>query len=175
MRLILIPALLLSGLAGCGSAGAHPATATTPSTATATQILAIGQAYARCLRDHGVPDFPDPQVSGGHLVLGGINDDSAKQALQVNQDAAAACQSILDQLPPSALKAQATFSAADLQQLLQFAQCVRQHGVPDWPDPKADGSFPIDGTPLYAQRKSDRVHAAFDQCRQYWGGEIIGS
>ena len=32
-------------------------------------------------------------------------------------------------------------SAADMSKLRQFAQCMRQHGLSDWPDPNEDGSF----------------------------------
>ena len=32
---------------------------------------------------------------------------------------------------------------AQFQQLVRLAECIRQHGVPNWPDPDPDGSFPL--------------------------------
>jgi ABC-type sugar transport system ATPase subunit len=49
---------------------------------------------------------------------------------------------------------------------MRFAACMRQHGVPDWPDPKADGTFPFVGTALEREGKSPRVLAAARACRQ---------
>jgi hypothetical protein len=40
--------------------------------------------------------------------------------------------------------------------------------VPQWPDPSADGSFRIAGTPLGTEGKSARILAAQQACRQYW-------
>jgi hypothetical protein len=77
-----------------------------------------------------------------------------------------ACESILQRLPASALQKPA--SAADLQHLRQFANCIRQHGIPNWPDPRPDGTFPLVGTPLAQEGKSPRWLAADRACQQYW-------
>ena len=39
-------------------------------------------------------------------------------------------------------------------------------------DPKADGSFPVAGTPLAAEGKSARLLAVFQACSKYWDGGI---
>jgi hypothetical protein len=40
-------------------------------------------------------------------------------------------------------QSQAPITAADLAKDEQYAQCMRAHGIPNWPDPTADGGFPI--------------------------------
>ncbi len=169
----LAPVLLLAALAGCGHGGAHPAASPAPTGMTDAQILAIGQQFAQCLRSHGLPDLPDPQVSGGELTWGSDN-QAVKDGLSGSQAAQDACRPILDRLPATAHHG-ASYSAADIQHLIQFAQCLRQHGVPEWPDPKADGTFPLRGTPLEREGKSPRMQAAIQACQQYWDKGIEGS
>jgi hypothetical protein len=140
---------------------------------TDAQILAIGREAAQCIREHGVPNFPDPVVSAGQLAL-----PNEEQALAPpGADAAVeACRSILERLPPSALgEDEDRPGPEDVSQLLKFAQCIREHGIPDWPDPKADGSFPILGTPLEREGKSQRMQRATEACNQYWDGGISAS
>jgi uncharacterized protein YceK len=166
----LLGALLLAvglTLAGCGTTGAHAAASPSPSVGDA-QILAIGRQYSQCLRDHGVAGFPDPTMPDGQMGWPIAPDgQEPKQMVQDNPQAEQACRTILDQLPASAQRGQAV-TAADLQKLRQFAQCLRQNGIPDWPDPKSDGSFRLVGTPLAAEGKSPRIVAAMQACQQYW-------
>jgi hypothetical protein len=39
------------------------------------------------------------------------------------------------------------FGGGNKQQALKFAQCMRSHGLPNFPDPSADGSFSFSGNP----------------------------
>jgi hypothetical protein len=61
-------------------------------------------------------------------------------------------------------------SAQDMANLRHFAQCMRDNGIPEWPDPKPDGTFPIIGTPLEAEGKSQRVLGGMNACQQYAEG-----
>jgi hypothetical protein len=178
MRLhrFLAPALaaaLLGGsglVAGCSgrSAGSPPAS---PSAATDAQILAIGREYAQCVRTHGVADFPDPVVADGRLGWRVTDGTDPKQALQNNKPARDACNPILDRLPASAVK-RVSFSPEDVQKLLRYAQCMRQHGYPDWPDPQADGTFALPPS-LRNEGKSPRRIAAEQACAQYRDGNGV--
>jgi hypothetical protein len=159
-------ALILVTLAGCTSGGS-PAAAPSPTAMTDAQLQAIGRQYSQCIRDHGVPGFPDMVVVDGRMALPDDGGDAGKRALQANPAAEQACRPILDQLPPSARK-NGPVSAEDLQNLLKFAQCLRENGVPEWPDPDSDGAFPIAGTPLATEGKSPRMLTAMQACRQYW-------
>ena len=85
--------------------------------------------FAECMRENGVSDFPDPNAEGASEY--GVSVTPA-----VFTAAAHACK---DLKPPGALSSERTpdqQSAA-----LEFAQCVRENGVPDFPDP-------VDGAPL---------------------------
>jgi hypothetical protein len=85
-------------------------------------------AFARCMRAHGVPSFPDPD-SNGQLNGNGID----KNSPQV-QSAAGACQSLLPGQNPAAVQAQAGTLA------LRFSRCMRAHGIPNFPDPSVKTS-----------------------------------
>lgn len=158
-------------LAACSSAGTTTAPTTTAAQGDA-QILAIGQRYSQCVRDHGISTFPDMVIIAGQLTLpDNAAGDAADAALRANPAARDACGPILSELPAGAQK-NAAPTAQDRANLLSYARCIRQHGVPEWPDPNADGAFPIAGTPLAAQAKSARVLNAEQACRQYWSGGI---
>jgi hypothetical protein len=84
--------------------------------------------FAQCVRSHGVLDFPDPSPSRGFL--------SAISASDINthsptfQAALQACK----KYNPDGNMAPAQ-SAAENTKALQFSQCMRSHGVPNFPDP----------------------------------------
>jgi hypothetical protein len=81
-----------------------------------------------------VPNFPDPG-SGGQIPKEtaqqlGVSDSVLKAAQ-------GACQDLWPYQPPS--QAQQRQQLADD---LKFAQCMRSHGVPNFPDPTAEPSGP---------------------------------
>jgi hypothetical protein len=93
------------------------------------------------MRANGVPKYPDPD-SGGRLPKG---DGSAFDVSNsVFQAAQRTCQHLLptsgsfDELSHQCIQA-GDCPPALVQQMLtadrKFAQCMRSHGVPNWPDP----------------------------------------
>jgi hypothetical protein len=173
-----LAALVTLTLAGCsghasGTAGAGPS----PTALSNDQILAIGQQAAQCMRQHGIPDFPDPFIDqNGQLTLPqGPVGEHVKIEINANPDAQRACLPILDRLPAGSRNNKPDYTQEDLANLLKFAQCMRQHGIADFPDPKADGSFPLAGTTLANEGKSPRVLAAMQACKQFWDKGIVGS
>jgi hypothetical protein len=174
---VALAALLLTTLAGCSG---HPSGAARPSpTSTGNaQILAIGREAAQCMREHGIADFPDPIVDqDGHLGLPpGPTGERAKQELNSNPAAQQACEPILDRLPPAArVDNGGAPSQQDMANLLKFAKCMRENGIPEWPDPRPDGTFPLSGTPLQTEGKSARLRAGMQACKQFWDRGIRGS
>jgi hypothetical protein len=170
-------ALLLAGLAGCGSPGHHTTSASAAAGQSGSvhqQALAIWQEFARCARSHGTPSFPDLDVDD-HGEPHPHSGMPAQQFKQLVLQVRSACGAILRRLPASAQGNATHFTAADVQHLRQFAACVRQHGVPNWPDPKPDGTFPLRDTPLGHGSKSPAIIAAFDACQHYWPGRIVAS
>jgi predicted small lipoprotein YifL len=67
--------MLMFGLAACGTPGTPSATTTNAAAGTASQFP-----LTRCMRSHGVPNFPDPAFpAGGGIAQNGgttINRDS---------------------------------------------------------------------------------------------------
>lgn len=113
-----------------------------------------------CARAHGDPTFPDPTVDSqgqAHFPPGTDKPPAATIA---------ACQSIYNRLPASVRGG----GAPDIQTEIKFAQCMRAHGLTDWPDPQADGSYRLPAD-LQASGKSgpvwDRIKAGWDACAQF--------
>jgi hypothetical protein len=95
--------------------------------------------------------------------------DDAKLALRDNQAAQDACQPILDRLPAAARK-NSPPTPEELRGLLGFAQCMRENGLPEWPDPQADGTFPLP-EPLRSEGKSPRLVTAERACEHFISGK----
>jgi hypothetical protein len=90
-------------------------------------------AWIQCVRSHGVPDFPGPDSSGQipKIAFGqqvGVSDSRLSAAQR-------ACQALWPYQAPT--------QAQQRQQLtddVKFAQCMRSHGLPNFPDPtNSDG------------------------------------
>lgn len=118
-------------LAGCGGGGSGSADTSTSGGATASQTLA----YTHCMRSHGVATFPDP-TSGGEIPKTQVV--TARKSNPSQFDSAdSACHHLL---PSNGNGATPAEIAQDWAQFRQFAQCMRHHGVPNWPDPTARSS-----------------------------------
>lgn len=90
-------------------------------------------AWIQCVRSHGVPDFPGPDSNGyiPKIISGqqvGVSDSRLNAART-------ACQAVWPYQAPT--------PAQQRQQLtddLKFAQCMRSHGLPNFPGPtNSDG------------------------------------
>lgn len=132
---------LFIGLAGCICGLTIAACAGSGSSGTGTAAGAVGGSGAShsnkllqlssCMRAHGVPDFPDPDARGGIELTPGSNVNPASPAFQSARKACA-------KLVPMGLGG-GPVSSADRRAALAFAQCMRAHGVPNFPDPKGGG------------------------------------
>ena len=164
-------AALLGALAGCGAAGRAPGAANAPTQTVQQQARTVWLHYAQCVREHGAPNFPDPHVdSQGHASF-----DQTEQTKAEALQAQGACGSILSRLPAS-VTSNAPVTAAQLRQLTEFARCMRQHGLPRWPDPRPDGTFPLTATPYANMGKSPAILAAWRACSRFDpSGSISGS
>jgi len=85
------------------------------------------------MRSHGVPNFPDPSPGGGLLfrVTAAINRSSP-----AFREAQAKCRKLLPGGGPPGPGSATHPSAQTLAKLLKIAQCMRQHGIPQFPDPR---------------------------------------
>ena len=139
----IVGAIVGFGLLACACGGTSPSASVAHLGTTTTSRPAKGSsddngngsplAYAQCMRAHGVPDFPDPNSQGGFALQGGPNSDlgpNSSAFQQANED----CQrftptSGLGHGPSPAQVAQAQAQA------LKFSDCMRSHGIADFPDP----------------------------------------
>jgi len=134
-----IVAALILFAAGCGGGGGSPgvanvASSTTTATTSNTQSALV--AFSHCMRTHGVPNFPDPQrFTGGNVKL-------TIHTLDPSQSALNACSSLLPTRGGTPQTAQQT--RRQLEDELSFARCMRAHGVPNFPDPSAQGGLTVD-------------------------------
>jgi hypothetical protein len=112
------------------------------------------------MRTHGVPAFPDPQISGSgggvqakvtvsaHRGSAGAFDPNSPAFKTARQ----ACHKLLALVRSDDGSGQSrgsgggsqtggTANGAQHSQALEFADCMRAHGIPDFPDPSSDGAF----------------------------------
>ena len=146
--LVLAGAALLA--AGCGgsssapgvahlSASANPSAGGSPSfseTGAPTQQRMV--AFSQCMRADGVPGFPEPteghlliRVGGRDRLATGVDPRSARF-----QEAWRRCGNLLSNGGANSPALQAEAQAA----ALRFSQCMRTHGLPDFPDPTFAGN-----------------------------------
>lgn len=122
-------------IAGCGGSSASSAAANSSAARAGKQFVA----YAACMRSHGVSGYPDPQISGsGNSVQVKISPGSANPGSPAFKTADGACHRLL---PNGGTPAAS--SSQDQAQDLQFADCMRSHGVPGFPDADRDGAFTL--------------------------------
>jgi hypothetical protein len=160
----LIAAATLALLAACSSSPSSADAGGATSAGGATDSPST-VAYSDCMRSHGVPNYPDPG-SNGEVPKG-----SAQQFGLSNSQFQAAqsdCQHLLPTGGSFQQQAQQCFNAGNcppalLQQILtaqrKFAQCMRSHGVPNWPDP----TLGSEGRPIFnlipADITNSQVHS----------------
>lgn len=152
LALIAVAALITA----CGSS----APAGTGANSTSTNARA-GLKFAECMRAHGVSDFPDPSASGKLTIDEVANGSSLNTQSPAFTQALGACKT----LEPAGFTGSKR-SAQQQAAALKFAQCMRENGVPDFPDPTLNGPL-IDTTriPSTAQPGGmSALHAAMQKC-----------
>jgi hypothetical protein len=93
--------------------------------------------FAECMRDNGVSEFPDPDASGELTIDGVLNGSSLDPNAPAWKAAIEACKD----LQPPGFTGDHDVSAEEQDTRLKFAQCMRENGVKDFPDP-------VNGEPL---------------------------
>jgi hypothetical protein len=128
--------------AGCSSGSSGPGVAAVSSSSAAASsstaaASGAGEAleYAACMRSHGVPKFPDPTVQDGSVGFNITAADGINQSSPQYRAAIQACASLRGGGTSGSV------SAANLAKELKFAECMRTHGVPGFPDPNKNGGF----------------------------------
>ena len=136
----LASAAVLSLLAaGCGGGSSPPGVANVASSTTTATTAPNSQSalvsFSQCMRTHGVPSFPDPQrFVGGNVKLTIHQLDPSRAALN-------ACGHLLPTRGGTPDSGQQT--RRQLADELSFARCMRSHGIPNFPDPSAQGGLTV--------------------------------
>jgi hypothetical protein len=163
LRLLALAAVA-AALAGCAATGTGDDGGAADGSATVRdQALPIWREAAECIRAHGYPDFPDPEVADDGTVK---LPEEVGRKLDGNREAQRACEPILARLPASVRQAMEgpTATPEEVAQLRRFAACMRQNGLPDWPDPGSDGAFPLTDE-IEREGKSPRVLNGMRTCK----------
>jgi hypothetical protein len=157
-------ALIVAGC-GNGSAGTGNGTATSGGNGTAS-LHEKAVKFAECMRANGVSAFPDPNASGALTIDGVINGSSLDPNSAAWKQAIGACK---DLEPPGFTGTKVTPQLRTAR--LQFAQCMRDNGVPDFPDPTPNGPL-IDTNRIPSlagkdPRSDPGLQAAMRKCGRY--------
>jgi hypothetical protein len=151
-------ALAVAACGGGKTAGVASLSGATQTTNAGNANSGKGQAalnWARCMRQHGI-NLPDPQFDAqGHSqqqLPSGAQTKSPKF-----KAADQACQKYLPN--GGALEKP---NPQEQQQMVQFARCMRQHGIADFPDPD-NGHFQWPGSP---ERDTPKFKAAQQACER---------
>jgi len=111
------------------------------------------------MRGHGVPNFPDPVLtpSGGY----GFRTRGVDPKSSAFQSASQACNALV---PGGWGAAGPQLTPAQQQQWLEWARCIRAHGVPDFADPTFanGGEVHITGA---GPGSSPQLRSAMDACK----------
>jgi hypothetical protein len=123
--------------AGCGSnAPSKTGTASSSGSGTGSKNAARekGMKFAECMRDNGVSAFPDPDASGELTIDAVANGSSLDTNAAAFKKAISACR---DLKPPGFTGHKRSAQKQEI--ALKFAQCMRDNGVRDFPDPTPNG------------------------------------
>jgi hypothetical protein len=119
--------------------------------------LQIAIDYAKCMRSHGAPNWPDPNSQGQFL--------KTKTNAAAYQAPASAYQACLHLLPNGG-QLTAAQQAIISPLMLKLANCMRTHGITNFPDPTVNAGG-ISVNPHGLDTSSPQFHAAQRVCRKY--------
>jgi hypothetical protein len=158
--------MLALGFVACGASGTPSGTTTNATSGSSAQF-----ALAQCMRSHGVPNFPDPRTGpngGGEgfsiIATPGsstVTIDGTRFAGSAFESAVKTCKLFGGGSGPPPV------TAAEKRRAVAFAECMRKHGVPDFPDPTfpaAGGIGQSGGAAI--KRNSPAVQAAVAVCNK---------
>ena len=136
--------------ASSGGAAASRSSTTTGPRKSSPALLLVE--WASCMRSHGDPNQADPTVTANKLIAipwnpaipGGYN--GTYKGGQGNSGPGQYCRTYLA-AAASALRGGRPEKRPDPAAMVKLAECMRANGVPDFPDPAANGSLILPGNP----------------------------
>jgi hypothetical protein len=160
--LVLIAMVIL--ISACGSSAPTETGSSGGNNITTNHEKAVK--FAECMRNNGVSAFPDPPASGELTIDGVVNGSSLDPNSAAFKQAISGCK---DLEPPGFMGQKATPQQMDAR--LKFAQCMRDNGVNDFPDPTPNGPL-IDTNRIPSlagkdPRSDPGLNAAMHKCRDF--------
>jgi hypothetical protein len=116
------------------------------------------QAFAECVRTHGVPLWPEPDSSGRFAKSKLSPQQLGTGSLRIAA-AERACKSLLSTYVATGHPSHVIAEA------LRFSRCLRGHGATNFPDPQSNGAIVIP----HAMENSPAYLAALNVCVQKYG------
>jgi hypothetical protein len=131
-------AIAIVALAGCSAPFAQASPSSSPDPRQAMLR------FSQCMRQHGI-NLPDPNGDGAITIKGdsgsagsgaGLSSDFGDPNSPTFKAAQTACQKYMPSGGPKNMTSQDI--KKNLEKGLKFSQCMRQHGLPDFPDPQSN-------------------------------------
>jgi hypothetical protein len=166
---LLMVTLVTTACSGTSSSTGVASLGTASASASSSSGGGSALAFSQCMRAHGIKDFPDPD-SNGAISLNGAPGSDLNQNDPRFQAANQACKSLL---PPGQTGSSGQLKTANL----NYAKCMRAHGISDFPDPNADGSLSLKLSPGSDLAPSNPQYQKADNaCKHYelGGGTVTG-
>lgn len=162
LALPLMLATILTGCGGAGDDGGGVATAGGPAATAATGTSGGGLTaqeralkFSQCMRDHGI-DVPDPGGDTGEGVT--FRFDQNEDPKKVDAAMKACKQYLPDGGEPPKL------DAGQIEKMRQLSRCMRENGVPDFPDPDENGLIRVEPG-KGVDPSSPKMRDAHDKCK----------
>jgi hypothetical protein len=147
------------GLAACGGGATNPphvaslgganiasnstggSTTTAPKAGNPTQLM---DEWAACMRSNGDPNQTDPTIDAYGVINITMQDVSQAVASEAHGSSGPCSQYEL--AAENALRGGQQYRPPDQNQMVRYTDCMRTHGVPNYPDPGANGKTDFNGT-----------------------------
>jgi hypothetical protein len=155
-----LAALAVVALIGAGCSNEPAENGNAGNTNAGTDVQALK--FAQCMRDNGVSEFPDTDGSGELTIDGVLNGSSLDPDSTAWKEAIGACKD----LQPPGFTGDEEVTAEDRELRLEFAECMRDNGVPDFPDPADDAPL-VDTNRIPSSATEDGMtilNAAMETC-----------
>lgn len=150
-------------VATAGSASAQPSGSASPGNSDPDNEQENLLNYSRCMRENGVPQFPDPVAKGEGFSLS-LPEGTDRTAVE---KAEVACKHLL---PNGGENKPVDPEIAARNR--ELAKCMRDNGVTNFPDPAADGSLQVQASPGSGLEPGDPIfEAASKKCDMLPAGE----
>jgi hypothetical protein len=134
-----------TGVTDVGNNGTHRSgsTTTAPNAGNPTQLM---DEWAACMRSNGDPGQSDPTIDA-YGVINITMPKGVSQALSSEAHGSSGPCSQYELAAENALRGGQGAPAGPSQAaLVQYTDCMRTHGVPNYPDPGSDGTTDFNGT-----------------------------